>query len=154
MCWSISCIASRSGATSGSGERAPAVPAALPAGDDTGAGLEWAEPLGDGGAELLASASGSWSRGGEARRGGELRRRRRAASPPHLPDSSRSRQRSSSNELISGGFAAPPGFGFSADSGPRTNCTIGVASSIRPTSFLCRHIQIHDQNSTINYLTI
>lgn len=30
----------------------------------------------------------------------------------------RSKHRSSSNELMSGGFAAPPGFEFSADSGP------------------------------------
>lgn len=122
-------MASRSGATRGSGERAPPAAPALPAGD-TGAGLEWAEPWGDVGAEARASARGSWSRGGEARRGGELRRRRRAASPPHLPDSSRSKHRSSSNELMSGGFAAPPGFEFSADSGPTGgSCTIGVASS-------------------------
>lgn len=43
-------MASRSGATRGSGERAPPAAPALPAGD-TGAGLEWAEPWGDVGAE-------------------------------------------------------------------------------------------------------
>lgn len=38
-CWSRSCIASRSGATSGNGDRGPA-----PLDGDTGAGLECADP--------------------------------------------------------------------------------------------------------------